>query len=143
MELDLTALQQTSLLASPQVFRTAKQNVQFVADLVGATASDVSSALERLGIDQRIASTQASLLSAGQRRRTALAALVVRRAQLWLLDEPHAGLDAKGRDEIDRIVKDAAASGATIVVASHEIERAQQLATRTISLVAGQVRDSQ
>jgi ABC-type ATPase involved in cell division len=45
--------------------------------------------------------------------------------------------------EIDRIVKEAAASGATIVVASHEIERAQQLATRTISLVAGQVRDSQ
>jgi len=78
-----------------------------------------------------------------QKRRCALACLVVRRAELWLLDEPHAGLDAKGRDEIDRIVKEAAASGATIVVASHEIERAQQLATRTISLVAGQVRDSQ
>ena len=69
--------------------------------------------------------------------------MVVRRAELWLLDEPHAGLDAKGRDEIDRIVKEAAASGATVVVASHEIERAQQLATRTVSLIAGQVRESQ
>jgi ABC-type phosphate/phosphonate transport system ATPase subunit len=40
-------------------------------------------------------------------------------------------------------VKEAAASGATVVVASHEIERAQQLATRTVSLIAGQVRESQ
>ena len=55
----------------------------------------------------------------------------------------HAGQEAKGRDEIDRIVKEAAAAGATVVVASHEIERAQQLATRTVSLIAGQVRESQ
>jgi energy-coupling factor transporter ATP-binding protein EcfA2 len=99
--------------------------------------------MERMAIDGKLASQRVAELSAGQKRRCALACLVVRRAELWLLDEPHAGLDAKGRDEIDRIVKEAAASGATIVVASHEIERAQQLATRTISLVAGQVRDSQ
>jgi energy-coupling factor transporter ATP-binding protein EcfA2 len=99
--------------------------------------------MERMAIDGKLACQRVAELSAGQKRRCALACLVVRRAELWLLDEPHAGLDAKGRDEIDRIVKEAAASGATIVVASHEIERAQQLATRTISLVAGQVRDSQ
>jgi len=99
--------------------------------------------MERMAIDGKLASRRVSELSAGQKRRCALACLVVRRAELWLLDEPHAGLDAKGRDEIDRIVKEAAASGATVVVASHEIERAQQLATRTVSLVAGQVRGSQ
>lgn len=65
---------------------------------------------------------------------------MVRRAEIWLLDEPHAGLDAKGRDEIDLILKEAASAGATIVVASHEVERAQQLASRTVSLVAGHVR---
>jgi heme ABC exporter ATP-binding subunit CcmA len=122
---------------------TIAENVSFWSTVVGATTEERNAAMERMAIDGKLAGQRVAELSAGQKRRCALACLVVRRAELWLLDEPHAGLDAKGRDEIDRIVKEAAASGATIVVASHEIERAQQLATRTISLVAGQVRDSQ
>jgi heme ABC exporter ATP-binding subunit CcmA len=122
---------------------TIVENVSFWSTVVGASIEERNSAMERMAIDGKLAGRRVSELSAGQKRRCALACLVVRRAELWLLDEPHAGLDAKGRDEIDRIVKEAASSGATIVVASHETERAQQLATRTISLVAGQVRDSQ
>lgn len=121
---------------------TIAENVSFWSTVVGASVQEQTSAMERMAIDGKLANRRVSELSAGQKRRCALACLVVRRAELWLLDEPHAGLDAKGRDEIDRIVKEAAASGATVVVASHEIERAQQLATRTVSLVAGQVRDS-
>ena len=67
------------------------------------------------------------------------ACLVARRAQLWLLDEPHAGLDAAGRDELDATLRQAAAAGATIIVASHELERAGSLATRCVDVVAGQV----
>jgi heme ABC exporter ATP-binding subunit CcmA len=122
---------------------TIAENVSFWSTVVGASTAERNSAMERMAIDGKLAERRVSELSAGQKRRCALACLVVRRAELWLLDEPHAGLDAKGRDEIDRIVKEAAASGATVVVASHEIERAQQLATRTVSLIAGQVRDSQ
>lgn len=122
---------------------TIAENVSFWSTVVGASIEERNSAMERMAIDGKLAGRRVSELSAGQKRRCALACLVVRRAELWLLDEPHAGLDAKGRDEIDRIVKEATASGATIVVASHEIERAQQLVTRTISLVSGQVRDSQ
>jgi heme ABC exporter ATP-binding subunit CcmA len=122
---------------------TIAENVSFWSTVVGASTAERTSAMERMAIDGKLAERRVSELSAGQKRRCALACLVVRRAELWLLDEPHAGLDAKGRDEIDRIVKEAAASGATVVVASHEIERAQQLATRTVSLIAGQVRDSQ
>ena len=121
---------------------TIAENVSFWSTVVGASVQERTSAMERMSIDGKLAGRRVSELSAGQKRRCALACLVVRRAELWLLDEPHAGLDAMGRDEIDRIVKEAAASGATVVVASHEIERAQQLATRTVSLVAGQVRDS-
>lgn len=121
---------------------TIAENVSFWSTVVGASVQEQTSAMERMAIDGKLANRRVSELSAGQKRRCALACLVVRRAELWLLDEPHAGLDAKGRDEIDHIVKEAAASGATVVVASHEIERAQQLATRTVSLVAGQVRDS-
>ena len=78
-------------------------------------------------------------LSAGQKRRTALACLVARRAELWLLDEPHAGLDAAGRDELDATLRAAVAAGATVIVASHELERAGSLATRVVDVVGGQV----
>jgi energy-coupling factor transporter ATP-binding protein EcfA2 len=77
-------------------------------------------------------------LSAGQRRRVALAAVAARRPALWLLDEPHAGLDAAGRDLLDGLVREAAAGGATVILASHELERARTLAGRTVLVAGGQ-----
>ena len=56
----------------------------------------------------------AGRLSAGQRRRTSLACLVARRPELWLLDEPHAGLDHEGRDLVDGLVPRPSAAGATV-----------------------------
>ena len=67
---------------------------------------------------------------------------MARRAELWLLDEPHAGLDAAARDELDHTLRQAASAGATIMVASHELERAGSLATRWVDVVAGQVREA-
>jgi ABC-type multidrug transport system ATPase subunit len=116
-------------------------NISFWASMVGASRGEIDAALSRMGIDGSLASRAVRNLSAGQKRRCALACLIVRRAELWLLDEPHAGLDAKGRDEIDAILREASQLGATIVVASHEIERAQHLATRNIAVVAGRVQE--
>jgi ABC-type transport system involved in cytochrome c biogenesis ATPase subunit len=116
------------------------ENVRFWGGTVGATEDEVEVALRRMGIAARVADLQVSKMSAGQRRRTALAGLVARRAELWLLDEPHAGLDATGRDELDSLLRAAAHAGATIVVASHELERAGSLASRQLEVVAGQVR---
>ena len=76
-------------------------------------------------------------LSAGQRRRTALACLVARRPELWLLDEPHAGLDHDGRDLLDELVHGAKAAGATILLASHELDRAEALADRVVTIAGG------
>lgn len=116
---------------------TARENVEFVAQLVGAGTNDVESALDRLGIDSRVAAARAGALSAGQRRRTALAALVVRRARLWLLDEPHAGLDGQARAELDGILRDATRSGATVVYTTHESEVSGARIPRTITLSGG------
>ena len=115
------------------------ENVRFWGATVGATDAEVAAAMERLDLSGRLAELPVRRLSAGQQRRTALACLVARRAQLWLLDEPHAGLDAAGRDELDATLRQAAASGATVIVASHELERAGSLATRCVDVVAGQV----
>ena len=78
-------------------------------------------------------------LSAGQRRRTALACLVARRPELWLLDEPHAGLDHDGRDLLDDLVHRAQAAGATVVLASHELDRAEALADRVVTIAGGTI----
>ena len=116
---------------------TVMQNLQFWASTVAATSSEVSAAMSTMRIDGRLAEVKASQLSAGQRRRCALASLIVRRAVIWLLDEPHAGLDAAGRDELDALLRSAVASGATVVLASHERDRALGLATRTVTIDGG------
>ena len=116
---------------------TVMQNLQFWASTVAATSLEVSDAMATMRIDGRLAEVKASQLSAGQRRRCALASLIVRRAEIWLLDEPHAGLDAAGRDELDALLRSAVTSGATVVLASHERDRALGLATRTVTIDGG------
>lgn len=118
---------------------TVRENVRFWGQTVGASHAEIDAAMMRMGVAERLADVPVRKLSAGQKRRTSLACLVARRAQVWLLDEPHAGLDAAGRDELDTTLVQAAAAGATIIVASHELERAGTLATRSVDVVAGQV----
>jgi heme ABC exporter ATP-binding subunit CcmA len=121
---------------------TVAENVRFWGSTVGATEAETTAAMRRLAVDDRLAHVEVRKLSAGQKRRTALACLIARRAQLWLLDEPHAGLDASARDELDRTLREAADAGATILVASHELERAGALATRAVDVVAGRVHEA-
>jgi heme ABC exporter ATP-binding subunit CcmA len=120
---------------------TVTDNVRFWARACGATVEEAASAMAALGVDGRLADVVVSKLSAGQRRRTSIAAMVARRPELWLLDEPHAGLDNAARDVVDGLVRAAAAAGATVVIASHEIERAGALATDVVQLVGGTVLD--
>lgn len=120
---------------------TVSENVRFWGSTVGATDAETAVAMRRLAVGDRLADVEVRKLSAGQKRRTALACLIARRAQLWLLDEPHAGLDASARDELDRTLREAADAGATILVASHELERAGALASRTVDVVAGRVHE--
>jgi heme ABC exporter ATP-binding subunit CcmA len=120
---------------------TVRENLEFWGRTVGASRDEVASAMTRMNVDGRLADVRAARLSAGQRRRTALAALLIRRAELWLLDEPHAGLDAAGRDELDGVLRDAVSAGATVVVSSHETERAAALATRIVTVDGGLVRE--
>ena len=71
-------------------------------------------------------------LSAGQRRRLALAVALARDPRLLLLDEPHAGLDAEGREVLDDVVAAAPAEDRTVLLASHELELARALADREV-----------
>jgi heme ABC exporter ATP-binding subunit CcmA len=118
---------------------TVNENVRFWGATIGASGDEIAAAQDRMGLSTRLAGMPVRKLSAGQRRRTALACLIARRAELWLLDEPHAGLDAAGRDELDAVLRAAREAGATLMVASHELERAGALATRVVDVAGGQV----
>ena len=120
---------------------TVADNLRFIAKATRhAGALSVDDALARLGLAGRLAGLQVSRLSAGQRRRVAVAALLLRPGDLWLLDEPHAGLDAEGRERLDALVGEAARVGTTVLLASHELERARALASRVVTMAGGQVR---
>jgi heme ABC exporter ATP-binding subunit CcmA len=116
---------------------TVADNVRFWGRAAGAAPDDIDSALTACGLDGRLSSLAVARLSAGQRRRTSLACLLARRPELWLLDEPHAGLDQDGRDLLDGLVRRAVVAGATVLMSSHELDRAEALADRVVTIVGG------
>jgi heme exporter protein A len=75
--------------------------------------------LERVGID-RLIDVPVRYLSAGQRKRAALARLLIQQADNWLLDEPLNGLDAEGATLVETLIAERRAQGGVVVVASHQ-----------------------
>jgi ABC-type multidrug transport system ATPase subunit len=116
---------------------TVADNVSFWTRAARADKADAEAAMTQLGLDGRLRDVAVGRLSTGQRRRTSLACLLARRPELWLLDEPHAGLDKDGRDIVDALVRDAAAAGATIILSSHELDRSIELADEIVTLGGG------
>jgi heme ABC exporter ATP-binding subunit CcmA len=118
---------------------SALENVRFAVRASKGALEAIAPAMERLGLTGRLPDTPVGALSAGQRKRVALSVLVARDPELWLLDEPHAGLDAEHRDLLDRLIADAVGRGRTVVVASHEAERVSSLADRVVTMAGGVV----
>ncbi|CEJ10870.1 Cytochrome c biogenesis ATP-binding export protein CcmA [bacterium YEK0313] len=99
---------------------TVKENLAFwTAFLGGPAAGDgLLAALARLGLDH-LADLPAGYLSAGQRRRLALARLVSIARPLWLLDEPTAALDQASQQVLATLMAAHLASGGLILAATH------------------------
>ena len=97
---------------------TVSENLAFWVELYGGNAADLAGVLEKFRLD-RLASLSARVLSAGQRRRLALARLAAIRRKLWLLDEPDTALDAEGRAMLVGVIAGHRAQGGTVVMASH------------------------
>jgi len=73
-------------------------------------------------------------LSAGQRRRVALGCMRLRRARLWLLDEPLTNLDAAGAQVISAWLREHTAAGGSVVIATHQTDRVQGTAAVEVAL---------
>lgn len=115
---------------------TTRENLRFAARASGRDAAVGDAALERLGLGGQ-ADVAHGRLSAGQRRRLALAVGLARDPKLLLLDEPHAGLDAEGRVLLAEILVAAPGEGRTVLLASHELDLTRPLATREVVVVGG------
>lgn len=118
---------------------TVRENLRFAARAAGRDTAASDAALERVGLRTQ-ADVAHGRLSAGQRRRLALAVTLAREPQLLLLDEPHAGLDAAGRAVLDTVVASSPAEGRTVILASHELDRTRALAHREVVLAGGVAR---
>jgi len=116
---------------------TVRENLRFAARAAGRDEAAADAALERLGL-ARQSDVVHRRLSMGQRRRLAMAVALSRDPLLLLLDEPHAGLDAEGREVLDDVVRAAPGEGRTVLLASHELDHARGLATREVVITAGQ-----
>jgi heme exporter protein A len=99
---------------------TAGENLAFSAAMLGGDSSLAAqrSALARLGLAHAI-DFPVRLLSAGQRRRVALARLLVANRPLWLLDEPATALDAAAQAALTAILQRRLQEGGIIVAAAH------------------------
>jgi heme exporter protein A len=97
---------------------SVSENAEFFAKLYGAN-QNAAEVVERVGLGEA-ADLPAAYLSAGQRRRLALARLLLAHRPLWLLDEPMTALDKEGRALAAKLAGDHCAGGGIAVVASHE-----------------------
>jgi energy-coupling factor transport system ATP-binding protein len=100
----------------------------------------VSEALDRAGLPpDRFASRSPLSLSAGEKRRAAIACILALGRPFLLLDEPTAGLDPLTRERIADLIVAEAAAGRGVVVVTHDLELADRVAGRTLAMARGRI----
>ena len=118
---------------------TVRQNLEFVARLYELPERDraIADILQRMEMTPRAAQL-ARELSGGWKQRLALAACVLHRPRLLLLDEPTAGVDARARREFWDLIHDMSADGLTVLVSTHYMDEAERC-HRVVYLAGGKL----
>ncbi|MCR5717232.1 MAG: energy-coupling factor transporter ATPase [Lachnospiraceae bacterium] len=97
-------------------------------------------ALEAVGLDEELYDQSPLDLSGGQKRRVAIAGVLAMHPKVLVLDEPTAGLDPKGRDEILDLVKELKKNlGMTIVLVSHSMDDVAEYADKIVVMDRGKI----
>ncbi|MBY6092625.1 energy-coupling factor ABC transporter ATP-binding protein [Maritimibacter alkaliphilus] len=129
--------------ADDQIFAaTVAEDVSFGPLNMGLSEAEaaqrVTEALEALGIAD-LADRPTHMLSGGQKKRVAIAGAVAMRPDVLLLDEPTAGLDRGGTEQLIALLDQLAAAGMTLVFSTHDIDLALTLAEDVALFRAGRV----
>jgi len=110
---------------------TAEENLLFYARMynISNIEARITEILEMVGLDARRRDLVRTF-SRGMQQRLAIGRAVLHDPQVVLLDEPYTGLDQDASSMLDNVLKTVAAKGRTVVMASHDLARAEDLATR-------------
>lgn len=108
------------------------ENLKFFSSLAGFSYStdELSGFLAKTGLQTEAQHQKLNGYSKGMRQKVGIAIAIAKKASVLLLDEPTSGLDPKASNEFSKILKELAASGTTILMATHDIFRAREVATR-------------
>ncbi|MBN1147394.1 MAG: heme ABC exporter ATP-binding protein CcmA [Anaerolineales bacterium] len=110
---------------------TAEENLRFYARMYGVANMNgrIDQVLEMVGLAARRRDL-ARTFSRGMQQRLAIGRAVLHNPQVMLLDEPHTGLDQDACVMLDRVLREVASLGRTVVMTSHDLARAADLASR-------------
>ncbi|GLR71501.1 ABC transporter ATP-binding protein [Agaribacter marinus] len=111
---------------------TARENVSYFLSLadIKKTDAEIDTAFEKVALQANARERQLQTYSKGMRQKTAIALALLREAPIFFLDEPTSGLDPVAIDEFNQLVSDLAANGATILMVTHDVYGACQVADR-------------
>jgi ABC-2 type transport system ATP-binding protein len=111
---------------------TAMENLDFFSRLAGYryTTSELHSLLSDANLHKEAHSKKLSSFSKGMRQKVGIAIAVAKNADVILMDEPTSGLDPHATDEFTRIIKNLAAQGKAMLIATHDIFNAVNTGTR-------------
>ena len=115
---------------------SAKENLDVVARILGR--DNEREILERVGLAQR-ADDPVATFSAGMRKRLSFARVLLQRPEVVFFDEPYGQLDPEGFRLVDAVVQELKASGATVLLATHQVDRVAGYADCSITLEAGRI----
>ncbi len=122
---------------------TAQENLQFFGRLYNMQnmPDRIRQVLELVGLYPRRADLVRTF-SRGMQQRLAIGRAVLHDPEVLLLDEPHTGLDQDAADMLDGVLRQVASRGRTVVMTSHDLARAEALATRFDVLTRGRIQAS-
>ena len=100
--------------------------------------ADADALVQQVGLADRATATWRRL-SGGEQQRLSLALALASRPEVAFLDEPTSGVDVNGRDTIRGIIRDLAAAGCAVILATHELDEAERLADRVVIFDRGQI----
>lgn len=127
VQLQCSSLQNNITVYEAMVFYCKWQGIDIRTDL-----------LDKFGLET-LYKKQYGQLSIGQKRRLHLALAICNNPKILILDEPTAGLDVQGRNELHQEIRELKASGVTIILASHDMAEVEELCDRIAIVVKGDV----
>jgi len=119
-------------------YMTAQENLKLVCKIKNVNYSKIREKLDLVGLNDR-KDSKFSAFSLGMKQRLAIASALLNDPELLILDEPTNGLDPQGIHQIRDIIKQIAAKGTTILLASHLLDEVEKVCTHAIVLRKGEI----